>query len=111
MLRMIISLFLGLFLASCSTHDEHYYALNPQYIDAALAACPDKSPGSLTCAQLEGVAEKVNQLAYLLRSNQQAYGLSVIQLQNSIAVHDTPAKRDALDKRLAVVKWLLSPGG
>ena len=111
MFRIVVSILLGLFLVACSGHDEQYYALNPQYIEAALAACPNKSPGSITCEQLGVVAEKVNQLAYLLRTDQQAYGLSIIQLQNSIVEHESPSKRDALNKRLAVIQWLLSPGG
>ena len=111
MMRFFLCLLIGFGLSACSVHDERYYASNPKALEVALAKCPAEPPSNITCEQLQAVANKVNQLAYLLRSDQQAYGLSIIHLQQSIAEHDSLTKREALTDRLSVVKWLLSPGG
>lgn len=109
MIRFILMMFCGLALTACSPHDQRYYKMHPQAIEKALRECSSKS-SLVTCEQLQTVAYQVNQLIYLLQSNQQAFGLSILQLQSYIADHDTETKRDALNERLAIIRWLQAPG-
>ncbi|MFZ4076579.1 MAG: hypothetical protein ACOYKA_01210 [Legionellaceae bacterium] len=111
MVRYVFFLSVALILSACSGHDVRYYTLNLKALDAALAKCPSHPPAQVSCEQLDVIAQRMNQLAYLLRSDQQAYGLSILHLQKSRVEHDSVSKREALAERLAVVKWLQSPGG
>lgn len=111
---------------ACSTHDERYYSLHPKALQSAMTQCPEHALGALSCDQLKTIALRINQLAYLLREDQQGYGKKIISLQESRdvqvkQVHDNPNQPELkkaldetlrhLEERLAVVKWLESPEG
>jgi len=53
-------------------------------------------------------------LAYQLRDDPQGYGKTILKLQETIAKQDSSPDhikiKGDLEERLAVVKWLTSPG-
>lgn len=128
MLRSLMILLVvinGLMLGACSPQSEKGYAANPKAIQKALAQCPEQPPGkNLTCTQLQEVAARINQLAYKLQVNQQAYGKDILVLQEKITEQrgdldkhpEQLALRQSLiqneqdlQEHLAVVRWLASP--
>ena len=126
MLKYIILIMASLCLASCTAHNERYYRLNPKVLQLAIADCPDKKPADISCEQLKNIAAQVNELAYQLRLNPQGYGNDVLKLQETIAKQELSLSKASnqhepqsslmenkqqLEERLAVVKWLESPGG
>jgi hypothetical protein len=124
---MVKHLFLSLatiMLVACSTHDDHYYRVNPQALQQALKSCPSEHPPALTCDELNRIAIDVNQLVYSLQMSPQGFGTKIIALQGELAKQksllrtnpnqpDVEAAIDALKQqlamRLAIVKWLESP--
>lgn len=111
-------------LTACSPQDERGYATNPKALQQAMAQCPNHPPKRMTCQQLEEVAVRINQLAYKLRLDQQAYGKDILALQeaitkersaleknpNEVALHKSLKQNErSLQEHLAVVRWLASP--
>ena len=124
MKRCVLWVLVLLGLSACSPHDEHYYAVHPKALEKAMLQCPQRAVGALSCEQLKTIAERLNQLAYLLRLDQQTYGKKIIALQEARDLNrlkmqknpNQPALKQALDninqqleEHLAVVKWLGSP--
>jgi len=114
-----------LFVASiCLAHDATYYSLNPKEIQQALDGCPARHPQDVSCEQLSEIATQVNALVSELRMDPQAYGRTILAMQETIATQAaltgtqqaTPAlqaelikNQQALRERLSIIKWLESP--
>jgi len=103
-----------------------YYQTHPEALQKALQACPTSSPTGLTCDDLRHMAERMNELAYQLRSNPQEFGQTILALQEElakqkVALQQNPSLPDLLaayesnqqllQVKLAVVRWLESPVG
>ena len=109
---------------ACSKHDGAYYKINPKALQEAIKQCPNKAPKLVTCNELQNIAIKTNEFVYELRISPQAYGQTILNLQETIAKqasrlltdeHQADLK-ESLDKnnqmlkeRLAIVNWLESP--
>lgn len=126
MFKYTILMIASLCLVGCVTHNERYYRLHPKALQLAIKECPKKQPGDISCEQLQTIVAQVNALAYQLRLNPQEYGNDILRLQETIAKQalglgnasnqqelqsSLVEKRQQLEERLAVVKWLESPGG
>lgn len=122
---LIISL-LFLTVAACSNTDENYLLSNPGHLQKMLKNCPQSVPGAMSCESLEKTADKLNRLGFELRLDPQKFGQTILSLQESIAKEEKQCSvngsspesatslqqhRQQLKERLAVVRWLLSPGG
>tara|TARA_B110001454_G_C12489790_1_gene337930 strand:- start:230 stop:613 length:384 start_codon:yes stop_codon:yes gene_type:complete len=118
----ILALVLGLI--SCTDKGEQYYRLNPKALQEAVQGCPQIQPQGLSCEQLDNLAKRLAQLAYKLQSSPQVFGLSILDLQQTVSQQEKelladPTKTDVkelleqnkihLADSLAVVKWLESP--
>lgn len=107
-----------LLLTACSKKDAQYYFEHPKALQTALHQCPSTTT-ELSCSELQELAEEFNKLAFILRSNPQAFGLRIIKIQNEIAAlehsqaSDDKTKLQALKKDLArniaIVKLFESP--
>tara|TARA_R110002095_G_scaffold94113_1_gene81941 strand:- start:112 stop:510 length:399 start_codon:yes stop_codon:yes gene_type:complete len=113
-------------LTACSSENEQKYSTNPKALQQAMKQCPDHPPKKISCEQLSNISMRVNQLAYKLRLDQQAYGKDILALQSMIteqrsALEKNPNKAELnkslknnqklLQEHLAVVRWLASPEG
>ena len=111
-------------LTACTTHDEHYFLVNPKALNQALENCPKEHPSNLTCDQLDAIAVDVKKLSYALQSNPQEFGQQILLLQTQLAelhqkLRTKPNQPEIaatvksmtlqLEMRLAIVKWLESP--
>lgn len=114
------TLFFCLFsLTACSKIDEHYYRLHPPALQAALKQCPQKNNFPVSCARLKALAQETSKLAYELQLNPQAFGQSIMDLQEQLAIAQKAGSEaekvqineieNKLQARLAVVRWLESP--
>ena len=114
MRRYLILFLILLPFTTNATKSERYYRLNPEALQKAIAACPEKNPKSISCDQLRSIALNINDLAYQLRDDPQGYGKTILKLQETIAKQDSSPDhikiKGDLEERLAVVKWLTSPG-
>ncbi|MBA2653262.1 MAG: hypothetical protein H0U73_13510 [Tatlockia sp.] len=114
----------ALLLVACSPPNEAYYQRNPQALQEAIKNCPAKNPSNLSCEQLKAIALKINELAYQLQVNPQAFGKKILALQETIAVQKTELagkanqsvlketlekNKQLLDQCMAIVQWLESP--
>ncbi|MDX2347123.1 MAG: hypothetical protein QNK11_09660 [Legionella sp.] len=112
-------------LAACSPQNEKSYSGNPKALQEALKQCPERVPRHMTCKQLQDMATRINQLAYKLRVDQQAYGKDILALQETITTQRSTLEKNPkeitlqkdlkqnerhLQEHLAVVRWLASPG-
>jgi len=109
-------------LTACQAKDDQYYRLHPQKLQAALNNC-SAANASEQCERLRRIGFEVNQLAYKLQSQPQAFGQKIIALQvESVKLHEQYSenkndekKREIdhnqaqLEQYLAIVKWLESP--
>ena len=113
-------------LSACSPENEQKYSTNPKALQQAMKQCPEHPPKNISCEQLGNISMRVNQLAYKLRLDQQAYGKDILALQSMIteqrsALEKNPNKAELnmslknnqklLQEHLAVVRWLASPEG
>lgn len=113
-------------LTACSPDNEQKYSTNPKALQQALKQCPEHPPKNISCEQLSNISMRVNQLAYKLRLDQQAYGKDILALQSMITeqrseLEKNPNKAELnkslknnqrlLQEHLAVVRWLASPKG
>ena len=113
-------------LSACSPENEQKYSTHPKALQQAMKQCPDHPPKKISCEQLGNISMRVNQLAYKLRLDQQAYGKDILALQSMIteqrsALEKNPNKAELhqslksnqklLQEHLAVVRWLASPEG
>jgi len=120
MIKHIFSTIAALMLVACVSHDEQYYRVNPQELQVALKQCRTNVPSQVPCETLHNIAIEVNHLAYELQANPQGFGSNIIALQMEIFKQQnamTPsddnklkAMKQELAMRLAIVKWLESPG-
>jgi hypothetical protein len=126
MIKYIILVITSLWTVYCVAHTDRYYRLHPNALQDVISQCSNKQSKGVDCDQLNAIASQVNALAYQLRLDAQGYGKDILALQESIAkqemtLHDAPNQaeiqkslienRQKLEVRLAVVKWLESPGG
>lgn len=115
--RMVCLLTMTLLLSACKDNrDGQYYAEHPAALEAALRACPNQSPAGTTCAALLPLASDMQALVMELRRNPQKFGQSIQALQSTLSGLSvtSPAREEILyrlNTRLAIVAWLLSPGG
>ncbi len=115
---------LTLLLGACSPQNEKGYSGNPKALQEAMKHCPEKSPKHVSCEQLGEIATRINQLAYKLRVDQQAYGKDILALQETITLQRSTLQKKPneatlqkslkknerhLQEHLAVVRWLASP--
>lgn len=111
-------------LSACSQHDASYYTAHPKALQHAMLRCPSQSSGDLSCDELKTIALRINQLAYKLRMDQQAYGQEILALQEKQndyqkKLQETPNEpklkqalndiNQKIQERLSVVQWLESP--
>lgn len=111
-------------LTACAAEDEAYYRNNPQLLQEAVKNCPNKKSAKMSCEQLNALAANVNEMAYQLQINPQAFGRKILELQEVIAKQQADLKsnpnqpelvnlitknKQNLADRLAIVKWLESP--
>lgn len=116
---LFLSLSVSLSLTGCAAHDERYYREHPQALQEAIAACPNRVPALVSCEALHQIALQVNEYVYDLRMGPQAFGKSILSLQETIAKQESSHQasiKSLLDKnkqelreRLAIVNWLESP--
>ena len=126
MIKYFILVMASLWVVACMAHDERYYNLHPNALQKVIAECPQKQPTGISCEQLKNIASQVNDLAYQLRLSPQGYGKEILALQEMIAKQEgllhgdtnqqeqqvtLAENKQQLEARLAVVKWLESPGG
>ncbi|KTC78401.1 hypothetical protein [Legionella brunensis] len=124
MRKCLFLICLSILSTACSAQDEAYYRQNPQALQQAVKNCPNKKPTQISCEQLAILAESVNELAYQLQINPQAFGKKILALQETLAKQQIELKNNPnqpdlknlieenkknLAERLAIVKWLESP--
>lgn len=123
-MRYVLLLGLCLFASLSNAQGQDDFRLNPVALQKALDNCPKVSPQGMTCEQLSVIASNVNRLVSELRMDPQAFGHTILVLQQKIAALDILLKNDPskpeliealkadksqLASRMAVVKWLESP--
>lgn len=111
-------------ITACSPESEKSYSGNPKALEAAMKQCPEHPPKHASCEQLTEISIRINQLAYKLRIDQQAYGKDILALQEAITTQRSTLEKDPkqadlqknlkhnerqLQEHLAVVRWLASP--
>ncbi|MCH9756047.1 MAG: hypothetical protein K0U37_02495 [Gammaproteobacteria bacterium] len=111
-------------LSACSPQSEKGYSGNPKALQEAIKKCPEHAPKRVSCEQLNEMATRINQLAYKLRVDQQAYGKDILALQETITTQRSTLEKNPtqialqqslkqneryLQEHLAVVRWLASP--
>ena len=112
-----------LLFTACSEKNEHYYYTHPDVLQEALKSCANKNYTDSQCSNLKKIALHVNNLAFELQTNPQKFGIDIMKMQNQLSGDKTNSaqavsqhkEKDStlqqhLDYRLAVVKWLESPG-
>lgn len=119
-------LIFGLLLSSVFAYafESEYFHLNPEALQKSLNECPHRAPEGVSCEQLSVIALDVNQLVSELKTDPQAFGYSILLLQQNIATQELKIKnnpsqpelitileKDKLElaHRMAIVKWLESP--
>ena len=125
-MRYFIVCFLACWMTACSAKDENYYSTHPEALQSALDACPAKSPKYLDCQTLEKLASRLNGYAYEVRTNPRAFGVEILNLQEEIAQQqarldkspkdqmlerELASNQKKLKEQLAIIRWLMSPGG
>lgn len=123
-MRYLLIAFIGFWVAACQAHDEHYYWLHPNALQTALTTCSQTKASQLPCERLSTLATYMSELAYELKISPQAFGQKILVLQETIAQQEdrllSSAKqpsveaslnenKQALQARLAIVRWLESP--
>ncbi len=126
MIKTIMVATVSLWMTTCVAADEQYYRVHPHALEQALQACPKPPSASMSCEQLATIASEVNASAEQLRMDPQGYGKKILSLQEDIAAHEVMLqtspqktalqsslneKKQMLEERLAIVKWLESPEG
>lgn len=123
--RIIFLVFICL-LTACVKKDAHYYWQHPDKLQAVLAECPAIQQQGIDCHALGVIQKTMLTLANELQQNPQRFGNKIIQLQEKIAMLKTQIEKNRddqtlhktlsesridLQQRMAIVKWLESPGG
>ena len=121
--RMMLIL-LSLWSVNSAAHDASYYRVHPIQLQSVMKQCPDHPPESMTCVELQMIAQQTNTLAYELQTDPQQFGQRILALQEAIEkakmqLQDKPSQPELiafldqnsaqLNERLAIVKWLESP--
>ncbi len=111
-------------LSACSPQNEKSYLGNPKALQEAMKNCPERPPKHVSCEQINEMAIRINQLAYKLRVDQQAFGKDILALQETITLQRSTLEKNPneaelqkslkqnerhLQEHLAVVRWLESP--
>ncbi|MDP3560785.1 MAG: hypothetical protein Q8R83_01230 [Legionellaceae bacterium] len=124
MLKKIVYLLLLVGISDVSlSYDVNYYKMNPNQIEQALLDCQDQQATSGACNELSELEGSVNKLIAELRMDPQAYGRTILAMQEAIAKQMALAKQQStpelkielaknqqlLRERLSVIKWLESP--
>jgi hypothetical protein len=117
MIKYLIFFMIPTLATACFTHDEDYYRLHIKALEDAIYHCPDVHPKQVTCVQLQQMASRINMLSNELRTDPQLFGQKIMMLQAALYQTSSPLMPSAiaehqmeLNDRLAVVKWLESPG-
>lgn len=116
MKRSVFLLIIGL-LSACGAEDQAYFEQHPRALQQKIAQCTQATQVTKTCTDLQTLAGKMAVLAMALQSDPQGFGKTILTLQQQLAKPDQlgaksrAQKQDELRLRLAVVKWLESPGG
>jgi hypothetical protein len=126
MIKYIVLAMISIWGTAYAAHDDYYFSLHPKVLQQALQTCPAKQPKGVNCDQLKNIALRVNESAYQLRLDPQAYGKKILLLQQTIAKQESDLQQQSnqpglqsslnenkqhLQERLAIVKWLESPEG
>lgn len=115
--RLCLIILISCIFSACTKEDSNYYRFNPERLNTALQKCPEKSPKQVSCPELKSIALELNQLAWELQQNPQAFGQKMMALQTEqMRLNESNAsshERDVLQReiaiRLAVIRWLESP--
>ena len=124
--RLLVLLLAGITLSSCQAKDERYYQMNPDALKTAVVTCNNEDKPSPKCQKLYALAQQMNELAYALQINPQAFGQRILSLQQSITKQEMQQKQSKqpqgdkmtenlkqdkkkLELLLAVVRWKESP--
>ena len=117
----------ALILSACTKKDEAYFLTHPQMLQKQVAACSSLDYQNTGCHQWIALARKINKMALSLSVAPQRFGRDILQLQQQIAEIKASAiqaqagaaleiqkqleqKEHELLLRMAVVRWLESPG-
>jgi hypothetical protein len=100
----------------CSVqHNESYYKTHPEALAKVMQLCAENSKERKDCARLKKTAQHVNRLMDELRENPQLFGQSIVSLQSALAQPIDKSQqvqlKQALAERMAIVRWLETPGG
>lgn len=103
--------FLLLMVSGCKPHDQAYYKTHPRDLFQVLPLCTS-STGA--CQNLKKMAQSFQKLALSLERDPRAFGQQIIGLEtrcssSMLSLKEKSRCREALQRRLAVVKWLESP--
>lgn len=86
MIKYLLMACMPLILAACSTQsNEQYYRTHPQVLQDAIKNCSTGQSSRLSCEQLANIATSVNELAFQLQINPQAFGKKILSLQETLA--------------------------
>lgn len=113
MTQSVMGIIAGALGACTVQHDLAYYRTHPQAVFEALQAC-DVSTHEKHCQQLQALGRSFRQWANDVKLNAQAYGQTIIALQQecvkpSLTAAAKETCRQEVEMRLAVVRWLESP--
>ena len=85
--------------------------LDPKALEDKASVCDPLIDGKKVCSRLRHKSERLNRFAYELRVNPLKYGTKVLALQEKLKDPLASSKSNRqLKERLAVIKWLESPG-
>lgn len=117
--QLVIGNFLAIImlLTGCSKPNSAYYSTHPEALVKAMQLCSNSNNNVKQCNDLRQVALEINAYMNELRNNPQLFGQEIIKLQSklatsaSLATSERSALTKELEQRMAVVRWLETPGG
>lgn len=119
-------LFSALLLSACGERDVAYYQQHPKELGQALTECREQNKQDALCKGLDALAARLQPLALQLQRSPQAFGLSILELQERIAQKQALLKSNPSDQKLhedltqsqqhltdllTVARWFESPEG
>ena len=107
---------IALLFCGCSEqHNESYYKTHPEALAKAMQICAEKPTKRQDCEQLKKTAQSLNRFMDELRENPQIFGQSIVKLQAALAQPIEKSQQvqlqQELAERMAIVRWLETPGG
>jgi hypothetical protein len=97
------------------------YMLDPKALQKAFDQCLTHDMHDISCDEIKRIVSDMNDNIHALQRDPLAYGQSILALQMRIAADERAQDKDTLSQlalntarlkiRLAVIRWLESPGG